>query len=90
MASAVLSNKIPCSTVLLSWTSPPLGWAKLNAYGCMKRSEGNIGSRGFHRDSTGNWLAVFAANLGKGGTLSAELGFFFGLKLVWKNGYRAV
>lgn len=35
MASAGLSNKTPRSTVLLSWTSPPLGWAELNAYGCM-------------------------------------------------------
>lgn len=54
MASAVLSNKTPRSTVLLSWTSPPLGWAKLNAYGCMKSSEGIIGSRGLLRDGTGN------------------------------------
>ncbi|CAL9000717.1 unnamed protein product, partial [Prunus brigantina] len=77
----------PKAQLLLSWEPPRLGMFKLNVDGSRRADSGSIGAGGVIRGATGNWICGFAANLGKGQILEAELwGLYFGLHLACEKG----
>ncbi|KAM5585459.1 hypothetical protein ABKV19_004710 [Rosa sericea] len=59
--------------LLLSWSFPPQGWYKLNVDGSRRNKSGCIGGGGVIRNESGEWVAGFAANLGTGKVIEAEL-----------------
>ncbi|CAL2276664.1 unnamed protein product [Prunus armeniaca] len=86
-ASQVGVKMSPKAQLLLSWEPPGLGRFKLNVDGSRRAASGCIGAGGVIRGATGNWICGFAANLGKGQILEAELwGLYFGLHLACEKG----
>ncbi|CAL9008460.1 unnamed protein product [Prunus brigantina] len=80
-------SKTSKTQVSLAWKPPVAGCFKLNVDGSRKSSNGNIGAGGVIRNSVGDWITGFTANLGKGQILDAEIwGLFFGLKLAAERG----
>ncbi|KAK3198861.1 hypothetical protein Dsin_022276 [Dipteronia sinensis] len=76
---------------LISWIPPLEGWVKLNVDGSCDNNLDVITSGGVLRDHLKNWLTGFVLNKGRGNVLEAELwGFFEGLMLAWRSGYRNV
>ena len=73
------SNRIH---VFLAWDPPTIGQLKLNVDGFRKAATNIIGAKGVIWESSGDWIAGFAVNLGQGHILEAEVwGLYFGLKL---------
>ncbi|CAL2266964.1 unnamed protein product [Prunus armeniaca] len=67
---------------LLAWKPPLVSTMKLNIDGSRIGSSGSIAARGLIRNSVGEWVADFSANLGHGEILVAELwALYHGLKL---------
>ncbi|KAL6286459.1 hypothetical protein ACE6H2_010849 [Prunus campanulata] len=67
---------------LLAWKPPPVSTMKLNIDGSRIGSSGAIAAGGLIRNSVGEWVAGFFANLGLGEILVAELwALYHGLKL---------
>ncbi|CAL8164162.1 unnamed protein product [Prunus armeniaca] len=67
---------------LLAWKPPLVSTMKLNIDGSRIGSNGSIAARGLIRNSVGEWVADFSANLGHGEILVAELwALYHGLKL---------
>ncbi|BFG13734.1 hypothetical protein CerSpe_013780 [Prunus speciosa] len=87
MASKNLHKASAMIQVSLAWVPPSPGQYKLNVDGTRKSASGCIGAGGVIRDSFGDWTCGFAANLGRGQILEAEMwGLFFGLKLAKDRG----
>lgn len=61
---------------------------KLNTDGSFKSSSGWAGAGGVLRDSRGDWISGFTANLRKGNCILTEArGLFHGVKLAWSLGF---
>ncbi|CAL8155362.1 unnamed protein product [Prunus armeniaca] len=70
----------------LSWY-PAAGATKINTDGCQNGETGRIAAGAVLRSSSGMWIKGFAANIGYGQVLDAELwGIFYGLKSAWDMG----
>ncbi|CAL9006302.1 unnamed protein product [Prunus brigantina] len=79
------------SVVHLHWMAPLPGVCKVNTDGSRINSSCLIGAGGLLRDSCGNWIKGFSANLGYGSIIEAELwGIFWGLNMAWDAGFRIV
>ncbi|VVA14221.1 PREDICTED: ribonuclease [Prunus dulcis] len=79
-----LQDQVPVS---LAWELPAFGCFKLNVDGSCGITTGAIGAGGVIRNSVGEWIAGFVANIGNGQILDAEiLGLAFGLKLAVDRG----
>ncbi|CAL8991959.1 unnamed protein product [Prunus brigantina] len=71
--------------------APFPGVCKVNTDGSRINSSCLIGAGGLLRDSCGNWIKGFSANLGYGSIIEAELwGIFWGLNMAWDAGFRIV
>ncbi|KAM5585441.1 hypothetical protein ABKV19_004703 [Rosa sericea] len=71
--------------VFLSWSCPPKGWYKLNVDGTKHKG---IGGGGVIRNEYGQWVGGFAANIGKGKVIDAELSALHtGLEYAWNSGW---
>ncbi|CAL8176625.1 unnamed protein product [Prunus armeniaca] len=78
------------SLAALSWQLPNERVIKINTNRCRKGEDGRNADVGVLRDSYGQWIC-FAANLGVGQVLEAELwGIYLGLKIAWDIGCSAV
>ncbi|KAI5336393.1 hypothetical protein L3X38_015660 [Prunus dulcis] len=72
----------PRMQTLLAWKPPPVSIMKLNIDGSRIGSSGAIAAGGLIRNSAGEWVAGFSANLGHGEILVVELwALYHGLKL---------
>ncbi|KAL5767245.1 hypothetical protein ACOSQ2_014028 [Xanthoceras sorbifolium] len=68
------------SISLLSWTSPLIGWLKINVDG--SAANDIISAGGVIRDHERNWVRGFSMNIGGGSILEAKLwGILEGLKM---------
>ncbi|BFG20973.1 hypothetical protein CerSpe_072470 [Prunus speciosa] len=73
--------------IFLAWEPPTIDQLKLNVDGSKKAATNIIGAGGVIRDSSGDWIASFAVNLGQGHILEAEFwGLYFGPKLAIEKG----
>ena len=76
---------------LIGWNYPKHGWVKLNSDGAAKANPGRAGGGGVIRDSNGNWLVGYAANLGICTSMVAEIcALRTGLEIAWNKGYRQI
>ncbi|KAJ7949522.1 Ribonuclease H protein [Quillaja saponaria] len=91
--AASVCNQEPSrkSYLFFDWNFPPFGWVKINCDGTAK-SQGCLTScGGLIRGDGGEWLGGFAANLGMGSNISAELyGIFHVLSLAWDLGFKSI
>ncbi|CAL1353808.1 unnamed protein product [Linum trigynum] len=72
---------------MIGWTSPPIGWYKLNTDGAAQSNPGIITAGGVLRDHNGDWVGGFCSKIGTGTALLAELwGILQGLDLAWRKG----
>ncbi|CAL1371641.1 unnamed protein product [Linum trigynum] len=75
----------------VGWTPPAEGWVMVNTDGASNGNPGPAGAGGVVRDTLGNWLGGFVANIGSATAALAELwAIFYGLELTWKLGFRVV
>ncbi|KAF7802873.1 ribonuclease H [Senna tora] len=73
------------------WSKPDRGWIKINTDGAVCRINGKAGCGRLLRDSNGEWVQGFTANLGKVSVTSAELrGMYYGLELAWNLGFKKI
>lgn len=91
--SAVLHKELPASSRLakIMWTSPPVGWWKLNTDGVFSNVSLQASSRGLIKYNRGDWLVGFSARFDGISALDAE--FHTVLKrlvLAWNQGCRKV
>ncbi|KAK9912978.1 hypothetical protein M0R45_036807 [Rubus argutus] len=78
-------------TEYLCWKSPTKDWHKLNVDGSLHKGLGIMCAGGVIRNDKGEWMNDFAANLGSGQVLEAELwGLIKGMDLAWNCGYRSL
>ncbi|KAL5834370.1 hypothetical protein ACOSQ4_013867 [Xanthoceras sorbifolium] len=80
MPSYLLFADIKDFISLLSWTSPLIGWLKINVDG--SAANDIISAGGVIRDHERNWVMGFSMNIGGGSILEAKLwGILEGLKM---------
>ncbi|CAL2258284.1 unnamed protein product [Prunus armeniaca] len=86
-ANTDLAHKPIRSLATLSWQYPAAGVTKINTDGCQNGETSRIAAGAVLRSSSGMWIKGFAANIGYGQVLDAELwGIFYGLKSAWDMG----
>ncbi|CAL1407561.1 unnamed protein product [Linum trigynum] len=87
------SRTRPANMVMadIGWTPPAAGWCALNVDGASNGNPGPAGTGGVLRDSTGQWIAGYMANIGSTTAAHAELwALMYGLDLAWKHDCRAL
>ncbi|XP_048422575.1 uncharacterized protein LOC125469371 [Pyrus x bretschneideri] len=90
-ANKCSSSKPPRQIISIHWIHPPIGRYKINTDGSCKDPFRHISAGGLIRNSEGDWIKGFAANLGRGTIMEAELwGVFMGLSIAWDEGCRDV
>ncbi|KAF7814421.1 ribonuclease H [Senna tora] len=73
------------------WVKPCIDWIKVNCDGAVCNLSKKASCGGLLRDSYGNWISGYMANLGTTNVLTAELwGIYYGIKTAWAQGYRKV
>ncbi|KAM1599401.1 hypothetical protein ACFXTN_021985 [Malus domestica] len=85
------SSKPPRQIISIHWIRPPIGRYKINTDGSCKDPFSHISAGGLIRNSEGDWINGFAANLGRETVMEAELwGVLMGLTIAWDEGCRDV
>lgn len=75
----------------IGWQPPVSNWCKINTDRAAKGYPTWISCGGILRDSIGEWISGFGANLGVGTVNEAELwALYYGLQLAWNEGQRRV
>ncbi|CAL1361413.1 unnamed protein product [Linum trigynum] len=75
----------------IGWKPPTEGWVLVNTDGASNGNPGPAGAGGIIRDSLGNWLGDFVANVGTTSADLAELwAILYGLQLAWQLSFRVV
>ncbi|KAL5855050.1 hypothetical protein ACOSQ4_004852 [Xanthoceras sorbifolium] len=69
-------------TKFIYWSSPPIGWVKLNVNGSRDGDLGMIVAGGVIKSEDSLWLGGFSINKGEGSVVEAELwGVYEGIML---------
>ncbi|CAN1776729.1 Putative ribonuclease H protein At1g65750 [Linum perenne] len=74
---------------LIGWRPAEEGWCSLNSDGSLYRDPTSAAAGGVIRDSNGNFITAFSANLGVCSIMRSELrAIVEGMKLAWSKGIR--